>query len=92
MVLLKSVIFDPQISLKSVSRMLYRKITSYQDYTVHSALNNLLKNPDYHVNISTVVSNERTFYLDGKTWYMPVYFIMFFDADTQYKDTSEYIF
>ena len=68
------------------------EVKSGKDYTVHSALDNLLKNPDYHVNMSTVVSNERSFYLDGKTWYMPVYFTMFLDADTCNTDTSEYIF
>ena len=68
------------------------EVKSGKDYTVHSALDNLLKNPDYPVNMSTVVSNERSFYLDGKTWYMPVYFIMFLEADAHNTDTSEYIF
>ena len=45
-------------------------IKSGKDYTVHSALNNLLNNPDYHIPAATVVSNERKICEDGKVTYM----------------------
>ena len=35
------------------------EVKSGKDYTVHSVLNNLLGNPDYHIPSATVVSNER---------------------------------
>ena len=34
------------------------EVKSGKDYTVHSALNNLLKNPDYNIQAATVISNH----------------------------------
>ena len=78
------------------------EVKSGKDYTVHSALNNLLKVPEYTVLAATVISNEREVYQEGKITYMPVYFVMFFDersgraerteADMSQTDESEYIF
>lgn len=68
------------------------EVKSGKDYTVHSALNNLLKNPDYNLQSGTVISNEREVYQDGKVTYMPVYFVMFMEADTPQADEAEYIF
>ena len=68
------------------------EVKSGKDYTVHSALNNILKNPDYGIASATVVSNERRMYQDGKITYMPVYFIMFMEADVPITDSSAYIF
>ena len=68
------------------------EVKSGKDYTVHSALNNLLGNPDYHIPSATVVSNEREIYQDGNITYMPVYFVMFMESDTPAEDESEYIF
>ncbi len=68
------------------------EVKSGKDYTVHSALNNILKNPDYGIASATVVSNERRVYQDGKITYMPVYFIMFMEADVPITDSSAYIF
>ena len=78
------------------------EVKSGKDYTEHSALNNLLKNPEYNVLAATVISNERKVYQEGKVTYMPVYFVMFFDersgrdermeADTPQTDEEEYIF
>ncbi len=59
---------------------------------MHSALNNLLGTPDYHIPSATVVSNEREIYQDGNITYMPVYFVMFMESDTPAEDESEYIF
>lgn len=68
------------------------EVKSGKDYTVHSALNNLLKNPDYRIQAATVISNERKIYQKGKVTYMPVYFVMFMEIDTPQTDESAYIF
>lgn len=68
------------------------EVKSGKDYTVHSALNNLLKNPDYNILAGTVISNEREIYQDGKITYMPVYFVMFMEIDSKNTNDSEYIF
>ena len=65
------------------------EVKSGKDYTVHSALNNLLKN---NTAAGTVVSNEREIYVDGKIIYMPIYFVMFMDADAPKVDESDYLF
>ena len=68
------------------------EVKSGKDYTEHSALNNLLKVPEYNVLAATVISNERKVYQESKVTYMPVYFVMFMEADTPQTDESEYIF
>ena len=68
------------------------EVKSGKDYTVHSALNNLLQNPDYHILSATVISNEREIYQDGKVTYMPVYFVMFMESDPTHTEESDYIF
>ncbi len=57
------------------------EVKSGKDYTVHSALNTFVQNEDYHVKKAFVVSNERTVAQKGKITYIPIYYIMFFDAD-----------
>ena len=68
------------------------EIKSGKDYTTHSALNNLLRNPDYNILAATVLSNKREIRQDGKVTYMPVYFVMFIESDTPNVAGSEYIF
>ena len=68
------------------------EVKSGKDYTVHSALNNLLKNPDYNIQAATVISNEREIRQDGKITYMPVYLVMFMAADAPKENNSEYLF
>ena len=68
------------------------EVKSGKDYTVHSALNNLMRNPDYNVLTGTVFSNEREIRQNGKITYMPIYFVMFIDAEASLSDESEYIF
>ena len=68
------------------------EVKSGKGYTVHSALNNLLNNPDYHIPTATVISNERNIYQDDKVTYMPVYLVMFMEAEAQHVDDSEYLF
>ena len=53
------------------------EVKSGKDYTVHSALNNFVKNEDYHIKKAFVVSNERTIKSDGKISYLPIYYVMF---------------
>ena len=56
------------------------EVKSGKDYTVHSALNAFVQNEDYHIKKAFVVSNERTITQKGKITYIPIYYIMFFDA------------
>lgn len=58
------------------------EVKSGKDYTVHSALNTFVQNADYHIQKAFVVSNERTVTQKGKITYIPIYYIMFFDADS----------
>lgn len=53
------------------------EVKSGKDYTIHSALNNFVKNEDYHIQKAIVVSNERRIKNNGKIIYMPIYFVMF---------------
>ena len=68
------------------------EVKSGKDYTVHSALNNLMKNPDYNIQAATVISNKREIRQDGKITYMPVYLVMFMAVDAPQVDNSDYIF
>jgi hypothetical protein len=54
------------------------EVKSGKDYTVHSALNNFVKNEDYHIKKALVLSNERTIKTDGKITYLPIYYVIFF--------------
>lgn len=56
------------------------EVKSGKDYTVHSALNTFVKNEDYHIKKAFVVSNERKVAQNGKIIYIPIYYIMFFNA------------
>lgn len=64
------------------------EVKSGKDYTVHSALNTFVQNEDYHIKKAIVVSNERTVTQKGKITYIPIYYIMFFNADTKDKNLS----
>lgn len=68
------------------------KVKSGKDYTIHSALNNLLKSPDYHILAGTVLSNEREIHQEGNITYRPVYFVMFMEVDQPPASESAYIF
>lgn len=61
------------------------EVKSGKDYTVHSALNTFVQNVDYHIKKAFVVSNEREISSKGKIVYIPIYYIMFFHADTGEK-------
>ena len=75
---LKSVILQHEFILKSVMPI---EVKSGRDYTIHSALNKLLSNPDYHIKSAIVVSNERIVRQVGNVKYFPIYYIMFLDKE-----------
>lgn len=56
------------------------EVKSGKDYSIHSALNNLLSTPDYHVHSAIVLSNDREVRQEGQVTYMPVYYALFLDA------------
>ena len=62
------------------------EVKSGKDYRVHSALNAFVQNEDYHIKKAFVVSNERTVSQDGKITYIPIYYIMFFHAESKKED------
>lgn len=64
----------------SSTSVLQIEVKSGKDYAVHSALNNLLSTPDYHVQSAIVISNEREVRKEGSIIYMPVYYTMFLDS------------
>ena len=49
------------------------EVKSGKDYTVHSALDNLLETPDYHIQKAVVLSNEREVSVKNGITYLPVY-------------------
>ena len=53
------------------------EVKSGKDYTVHSALNNFVQNEDYNINKAYVLSNNREITTNGKTTYLPIYFVIF---------------
>lgn len=56
------------------------EVKSGKDYTVHSALSNLLAVKEYHVLYGLVLSNNREVTSNGKVTYMPIYNVMFLDS------------
>lgn len=64
------------------------EVKSGKDYTVHSALNTFVQNEDYYIKKAFVVSNERNVTQNGRITYIPIYYIMFFEADS---DTNKNI-
>lgn len=65
------------------------EIKSGKDYTVHSALDKFLANPEYHIKEAVVLSNEQRVYRKDGILYMPIYYCMFFDNKVQ--DETELI-
>ena len=58
------------------------EIKSGKDYTVHSALNKLLKVETYNIHRAFVLSNEQKVYQRSEITYIPIYYIMFFEPGT----------
>ncbi len=58
------------------------EVKSGKDYTVHSALNAFVTNDEYHVKNAFVLSNEREIKQNGRITYLPIYFVMFFEKNS----------
>lgn len=59
------------------------EIKSGKDYSIHSALNKLLKINEYNIRRAFVLSNEQQVIQKNSIVYMPVYYIMFFNPGTE---------
>ena len=57
------------------------EVKSGKDYTVHSALDNMLETPDYHIQKAVVLSNEQEVSEKNGITYLPVYYCMFYQKD-----------
>ena len=57
------------------------EVKSGKDYTIHSALNKLIAVPDYHISKGIVLSNDRIYRQEGAITYMPIYYILFIQAN-----------
>ena len=62
------------------------EVKSGKDYTVHSALDNLMTNQDYHIVSSIVLSNEREIKTKGNILYLPIYHVMFLENKVPEKE------
>ena len=69
------------------------EVKSGKDYRVHSALNNLVSEPEYGIKQAVVLSNSRETIKNNNILYLPVYFVMFIkSSDAADFDESELIF
>ena len=66
------------------------EVKSGKDYYRHSALDNLLNTPDYDVKSALVLSNSREIRTVGKVTYLPVYGVMFLNADEVSTDRMQF--
>ena len=57
------------------------EVKSGKDYTVHSALTNLMNTPDYGIKKAVVLNNEREVVVKERITYLPVYYCMFYQKD-----------
>ena len=57
------------------------EVKSGKNYTVHSALNNFMNTPDYHIQKAVVLNNEREISVKNDVTYLPVYYCMFYQKD-----------
>lgn len=57
------------------------EVKSGRDYTIHSALNNLLKNSEYGIKKGLVLSNARSVTIKDNVTYMPIYYVMFLSSE-----------
>lgn len=58
------------------------EVKSGKDYTVHSALDKFISNDDYNIKKAYVLSNEREVFVDNGITYVPIYYIMFFQNNS----------
>lgn len=63
------------------------EVKSGRDYTIHSALNNLVSTQNYNIKTAVVLSNEREIKQKDKIVYMPIYYVMFLDSQYDIEET-----
>ena len=66
------------------------EVKSGKDYTKHSALDNFMKVPDYHISSALVLNDDREIRVVNNVTYAPVYNVMFLSAKGQ--DPEDLIF
>ena len=57
------------------------EVKSGKDYTKHSALDNFMKVPDYHISSALVLNDDREIRVVNNVTYAPVYNVMFFSSE-----------
>lgn len=62
------------------------EVKSGKDYSIHSALNNLVSNDAYNIQKAYVLSNQRLIKQKGKIIYLPIYYVMFIGNDFKEDD------
>jgi len=65
------------------------EVKSGKDYKVHSALDNFLKTPEYHICHAIVFSNEQRVFSEAGITYLPIYYSMFLHREI--KDEEDCI-
>ncbi|MCD7709531.1 MAG: AAA family ATPase, partial [Clostridiales bacterium] len=64
------------------------EIKSGKDYVRHSALNNIMEAPEYHIDEGIVFTNGNVM-VKGRITYLPIYMIMFLSPDdVEFVDIS----
>ncbi|MBR4118906.1 MAG: ATP-binding protein [Bacteroidales bacterium] len=58
------------------------EVKSGKDYTIHSALDKFISNKEYNIKRAYVLSNEQRVYTENGITYIPIYYIMFFQNDS----------
>ena len=58
------------------------EVKSGKDYTVHSALDKFLTIEEYNIKRAYVLSNEQDVYTHNGITYIPIYYIMFFENNS----------
>ncbi len=74
----------------TITSVLPIEVKSGRDYTIHSALNNLVSTPDYQIKQAFVLSNDREVWAKGQIVYLPIYYIMFIDKYSVPNQSSVY--
>lgn len=69
------------------------EVKSGKNYRIHSALNTLVADKEYGIKKAIVLSNSREIVQDNKIVYLPIYFVMFLNAQELIGlDNKELIF
>ena len=77
--------------IESKDTVLPLEIKSGKDYTIHSAINNCLSNPEYGMQEGIVFANCNVS-TNGKVTYLPIYMMMFLEKDSEEQLTIDPLF